>query len=484
MNEITLEEFEKWAIDRSKVLIEIESCLARGKTIKEIQGELKPLLTKYLPLSSFNGKNESQVIGERVKDHYSHFILRLAFSRNQELRDRFLKAEVMLFKIRYLSLSSQEQSEFVKTLDIAFEKVGENEKQALQTELYDTSYANILFHLKSNIDASSGALVNSQTIKQQFNKETFIKVDFDNVTDLIANRTVFLKNGYAYLLSSQTLTLVVNEFSKKLQASLVKTSYIFPRLDEDDRLLPILNHLSSNYTSLEYQPEYSIAGGEVSDINAESVTSAPIMKHFPLEMRVLMKALMRENHLKYLGRTQLTLFLKGIGLNVDESVKFFSKWFTMNGKLTLEKFNKEYKYNIRHCYGLEGSRINYKPWDYATILSKPKPSRNEYHGLVYRDLKPEALVNELKEVGITDQYDLTAILDDCEKGNYMVAITRVFEITHKDELEKSKYKFEGSHITHPNLWFDRSRQLERMLSDDNNSRATAAGVTDSQRSLS
>ncbi|GMM37222.1 DNA primase subunit [Saccharomycopsis crataegensis] len=466
ISEITLEDFEQWAIDRSKVLIEIESCLARNKTMKEMIGELKPLLAKHLPLSAFNGKNEDQVVSERIKDHYSHFILRLAFSRSQELRDRFVKAEIALFKIRYISLlTNSEQAEFLKTLNIDFDPVNDREKQEFSDQLYDSNYANILFHLKSNIDSNSGIQVNNQLIKQQFAKEHFIKVEFDSVMESVSNRSVFLRNGYAYIMASQSMGLLVNEFSKKLSSALVRTAYIYPRLDEDDRLLPILNHLSSNYTSIEYQPEYASRGGESGDINAESITTEPIMKHFPLEMKYLMKAVMRENHLKYLGRTQLTLFLKGIGLSVDESVKFFCKWFTMNGKLTQEKFYKEYKYNIRHCYGLEGSRINYKPWDYATILAKPKPGRNEYHGSIFRDLKPEALVNELKEAGITDQYDLTVILDDCAKGNYIIAITRVFEILHKDELDNSKFKFEGSNIVHPNLWFDRSRQLERQSSE-------------------
>lgn len=468
VSEITLEDFEKWAIDRSKVLLEVESCLSRNKTMKEIVTEVKPLLNKYLPLSTKNGNNDQQVLSERIKDHYSHFILRLAFSRSPELRERFTKTESMLFKIRYISLlTNQEQYDLIKALDIEFVLVSDNEKTEIYRELYDASYFNILFHLKSNIDSNSGIQVNSQLITQQFNKEKFIKVDFDLVSDLISSRSVFVKNGFAYLLASQSLTLLSNEFSKNLSSALVKASYTYPRLDEDDRLLPILNHLSSSYTSFEYQPE-SVDFANTEDINSESVSTEAIMKHYPLEMKYLMKALMRDHHLKYLGRTQLTLFLKGIGLSVDEAVKFFAKWFTMNGKLTMEKFNKEYKYNVRHCYGLEGSRINYKPWDYATILSKPRPGSNEYHGLIYRDLKAELLIKELEKAGITDKFDLESILTDCGSGNFILALSKVFELTHKDELEKTTYKFESSNITHPNLYFDRSRQLERMINEKKN----------------
>lgn len=37
---------------------------------------------------------------------------------------------------------------------------------------------------------------------------------------------------------------------------------------------------------------------------------------------------------------------------------FWRKAFKL---ITDDKFNKEYKYNIRHGYGLEGSRKNYSP---------------------------------------------------------------------------------------------------------------------------
>lgn len=45
-----------------------------------------------------------------------------------------------------------------------------------------------------------------------------------------------------------------------------------------------------------------------------------------------------------------------IGLSIEEAMIFWRKGFS---GITDDKFNKEYKYNIRHSYGLEGKRTNY-----------------------------------------------------------------------------------------------------------------------------
>ena len=40
-------------------------------------------------------------------------------------------------------------------------------------------------------------------------------------------------------------------------------------------------------------------------------------------------------------------------------------WRKSFDRITDDKFNKEYKYNIRHSYGLEGKRANYAAKRYA-----------------------------------------------------------------------------------------------------------------------
>lgn len=47
---------------------------------------------------------------------------------------------------------------------------------------------------------------------------------------------------------------------------------------------------------------------------------------------------------------------QALGLSIEEALLFWRRSFN---KFTDDQFNKNYKYNIRHSYGLEGGRRNY-----------------------------------------------------------------------------------------------------------------------------
>lgn len=98
--EITIEQFEEWALDRLRgalakavlvamftdklidinaVLADIEALLTRNRPVDEIAKVLAPRLKQYLPLSSNTAHVD--LLAERRKDHIGHFVLRLAFCR-------------------------------------------------------------------------------------------------------------------------------------------------------------------------------------------------------------------------------------------------------------------------------------------------------------------------------------------------------------------------------------------------------------------
>jgi len=88
------------------------------------------------------------------------------------------------------------------------------------------------------------------------------------------------------------------------------TARLLPRLDEDTRLVPILNNLSQGFLA-GISSEWANASGSTSgaEIRAEMVDNLA-KKHFPLCMKTLHDNLQRDNHLKHFGRLQYGLFLK------------------------------------------------------------------------------------------------------------------------------------------------------------------------------
>ncbi len=106
-------------------------------------------------------------------------------------------------------------------------------------------------------------------------------------------------------------------------------------------------------------------------------------------MRNLHTALKRDRHLKHFGRLQYGLFLKVrsfmigvdqskgsahlsvqvLGLSIDEAITFWRRGLST---VQDDKFNKEYKYNIRHSYGLEGKRANYPAKRFVVISNVGK----------------------------------------------------------------------------------------------------------------
>ena len=80
MEDVTIEDFEIAALDRLRVLAEIESCYARNRSFKDTTEVLKPIYAKYIPMDSSTAKGKP-LEAQRRKDHLGHFVLRLAFCR-------------------------------------------------------------------------------------------------------------------------------------------------------------------------------------------------------------------------------------------------------------------------------------------------------------------------------------------------------------------------------------------------------------------
>ena len=136
---------------------------------------------------------------ERQKDHYSHFILRLAFSGTEELRRRFERVESTLFRIRFQNDDSKERQKFVESLALDWTPCSEEEKRSLSTDF---------------VNATPGLK------KHEVEEGSWFKVDFEMVPELVESRRVYLKAGKAYVPVREQLSMVLAGFNANLARGL------------------------------------------------------------------------------------------------------------------------------------------------------------------------------------------------------------------------------------------------------------------------
>lgn len=187
---------EYMADESYTVLAELEACSFRNKGFEETKEYMTSILDKHMPLSQ-NSSRSPALQEERRKDHYSHFILRLAFSSTEDLRSRFVRLESQLFKLRFQDNDARDRQEFVEGLNFDWEKVGEAERRELSAELQA---------------ANPGA--------KRLEEDGYFKVDWERVPELVEKRLVFLKRGKAYVPVREQTSMVVSEFTRRLHSAL------------------------------------------------------------------------------------------------------------------------------------------------------------------------------------------------------------------------------------------------------------------------
>lgn len=423
---ITLEEFEEFAIDRLKVLREAETFGIRYKrSSNEYDNAMKDSLKKFLPQAQKAYKNQEDGISitERRKDHISHFILRLAYCRSEDLRRWFLSQEVELFRFRLTEVAkidSKEVDDFLKANGLNYEPIEPAEREERKEELVEAGF-NLSQHKVLATD--------------------YFKVPFVEALDLVRSRKVYLENGCAYVPRDDLVSLVANEFRMQLSRALAMTARALPYLEEDERLLPKLTNLSRQYVGQDYTKKTAAGKVTVDQIDSLSRSS------FPLCMRQLHTALKENHHLKHGGRLQYGLFLKGIGLSLEEALIFWRAEFTK--LMDVDKFDKQYAYNIRHNYGKEGKRADYTPYSCMKIIMSNTPGPGDHHGCPFRHTDADLLRQCLAAYRVPKK-GIDEIMEFVKESHYQLACTRYYELTHGVTA--------SSAVHHPNQYFDESRQ--------------------------
>ncbi len=297
------------------------------------------------------------------------------------------------------------------------------------------------FDFKPPDDASED-VKGDKTKWPRFETTDYYKVPFLQAVDLVRGRRVYLRGGFAYVPRPRIVTILVNRFTVYLKGALAVANKALPALLADERLDPILKTMATAYTG----PEFSKRGGASADVTPATVQ--PLSQEaFPLCMQHLQDTLRRDSKLKHWGRQQYGLYLKGIGLSMEDALVFWQMHFTK--KMSVDDFLKQYAYNIRHNYGKEGKRADYTAYPCTRIITGSAPGPEDAHGCPYRHWDVARLTSVLGAMRLPGDklHGKEGILEAVRNKDYQVACRRQFEA-----------RFPGADSgpvgNHPNAYFE------------------------------
>jgi DNA primase large subunit len=240
--DISLETFEAFALDRMRVLKAIDDGLSRGKKPAEMEQLMNEETGKHLKITDVVPGDFSTLGGAPLsKDEVSHFALRLAYCRTEELRRWFLLNECQLFKHRFNKLDAYAKAAFLEEHDMEY--------KPLKPETFAEKrkgISEVLHGIMKRDDAEK--ILNAGA-------SGFYAVPFEEVADLVRGRRVFMADGEAYVPRDQLTSLVVGAFRASLSKSLAVASRRWAQHvagEERERLAPVIVSLSKRYLGRDF----------------------------------------------------------------------------------------------------------------------------------------------------------------------------------------------------------------------------------------
>jgi DNA primase large subunit len=444
------------------VLRKIEEMKTRNLTPEmfrtQLDASIKANLTVTTTLEYSKQSSSGSYSAEATKklDVASHFILRAAYCRTEDLRRWFLTQECYLFRHRLESVAQMTQGSvingggggkknnqndalrnFLANNEFDLECVSRAEKEKLRDKLL-------------SVPSAGGSSINPV----DFHNAEYYRVPFVQALELVAKRECYVLGGYAYVPLSRIVSIVAAKFRATLSKSLALAAGVFGQVahDEQARIGPLLKSMNSQYTGP--GAPNAVLGVDGQEVLTAATVDALAAQSMPLCMKQLHRGLQRDHKLKHMARLQYGLFLKGAGMSLEEHTLFFHKEFTRI--MTSEQFNKEYSYSIRHMHGKEGKRGSYTPYNcMKIILGNPPNSGVEHHGCPYKhydDANLSALLGQLK---IGNASDREAIMAHKREGNFQLACAKHFEVMHPSATSLEGVNLDGVG-NHPNAWFSAS----------------------------
>ncbi|CAK9302381.1 unnamed protein product [Gordionus sp. m RMFG-2023] len=439
---VSINDFNIIAYERLQILYAIEingfrfgkySTAYYDALDNEIRKIRKDLTIKYVHLQKFS---------EDLRDHLSHFILRLCFCKTEDQRKWFISNEVEYLKYKLNFHDKISNSQYMKSImeheNLNYIPLTLEEKE---------------FLLKNLINSTPKSLNNKLKDKDT----DILKVPFIEIPELIRKRRVYINKGWAYVPKYELIHIIIRRFRIYLSYILTYTRNYISKI-KDKRLLSLIEGGEQMYNGAADNGKYqqkTISGDNLTSNDIEKISES-----FPLCMLNLHKNLLKDHKLKHWGRMQYGLFLKGLGLPMSEALKFWQNEFIK--VISLENFQKQYSYNVRHMYGKEGKKADYTPYNCIKVIMGATPGPQDFHGCPFKHMDVSVLRQNIKyetnpfqrsKFNKISDTQIEEIVSLAQSSHFQIACSRHFAYKHNITMEKAPA------INHPNQYFEESQKI-------------------------
>lgn len=363
------------------------------------------------------GFNEYIIEGS-VYDNVGHFMLCLVstIDKNSSLKQFVYKSEIELFKQRIESLTEYDLRTFAKKIIRTIKKY------------------NVVYSYIDSLQVLCQHLMLKSHAQHVFNNEHYtecrkycIQVGFKTCLHFVANRQVQLEKGVAIIPCGIWKEYLILLFKEHLHNKLNNKNN---NVHQDPRLSEIL---------FEVGKRFPMALKNNNKNALKSISIDNYVSNFPPCMRNLHINLRIKHRLPHQDRFHYSLFLKDIGMPLEEAIEFWKLEYNKspNGTNTCchnwGKDEKKFIYEIRHLYGLEGSRKSYTSVSCSRLQGTMNVSSES--GCPFKTMDPTCMSKLLNLPNITEDC-LSQIKHNIYHKKYTLACKMYHDFLYPEVLKK------------------------------------------------
>lgn len=356
----------------------------------------------YPGIAQILQKSQAKFINDRAEDLASHWVLKLVFNNLDQ--GVFLINEAFIFIGRLYEQASRYAAARIE---------GETNEEKLKSQKE---------HAKRFYFEKLRQYVEGEDIDP---KNPVLRIPFKFAARLIEKYEVELEGGFALITPDSAFIVIQELYSEILHLHNKNVERIYKQMVKADARLEKLIDLLREYnksTEHYYKTDKPIVTSKIDASNVEYLAK----EYFPLCMSEILDGLKVKHQLKHWGRLQLGLFLKGIGMRMEDNILLFNNHL---GKLSdASKKIQEYKYYIEHMYGKRGKKTDYTPWSCQKIADKAIPTSNDIYGCPFKFYSDVHLSTALRSRRLDDA-QVREVLDARRVG-FNIGCRKMFELTH------------------------------------------------------